>query len=61
AESSAGYSIPLTVTLLRREREILMAGGLLKFLKAGGQEPIAPMAGDSAYSTTGRRRTVSCS
>jgi aconitate hydratase len=47
AESSAGYSLPLSVSLLRGEQEILMAGGLLRLLKAAGQEHVTTMARDS--------------
>jgi aconitate hydratase len=37
AKSDAGREIELEARLLAREREILLAGGMLKYLRGGGQ------------------------
>jgi aconitate hydratase len=48
AKSEAGEEIPLEARLLPREREVLLAGGMLKHLREGGQERIGIVEGDSA-------------
>ncbi len=53
AESENGAEIALEVQLLPREREILLAGGTLKYLRAGGQEPINIVQGDSRSAESG--------
>jgi aconitate hydratase len=53
ARSDAGTEIELEVRLLPREREILLAGGVLKYLQAGGQERIGVVQGDSASAESG--------
>jgi aconitate hydratase len=47
ARSDAGTEIELEVRLLPREREILLAGGVLKYLQAGGQERIGVVQADA--------------
>jgi len=47
ASSDAAGEVPLRIDLLPREREILLAGGMLKYLRAGGQQPIGIVKGDS--------------
>ncbi|MDQ3910942.1 MAG: aconitate hydratase [Actinomycetota bacterium] len=53
AEGDAGGEIELEARLLPREREILLAGGMLKYLRAGGQERIGVVEGDSASAESG--------
>jgi aconitate hydratase len=53
AKSDSGREIKLEVRLLPREREILLAGGMLKYLRAGGQERIGIVEGDSASAESG--------
>ncbi len=48
-----GREIELEARLLPREREILLAGGMLKYLRAGGQERIGIVEGDSASAGSG--------
>jgi hypothetical protein len=48
AKSDAGREIELEVQLLPREREILQAGGMLKYLRGGAQQRIGIVEGDSA-------------
>jgi hypothetical protein len=38
AKSDAGREIALEVRLLPRERQVLLAGGMLRYLRAGGRE-----------------------
>ncbi len=40
ASGDAGTEIELEARLPPREREILLAGGMLKYLQTGGQNPI---------------------
>jgi hypothetical protein len=53
ASSDAGREIELHARLLPREREILLAGGVLKHLQAGGQERIGVGEGESASAESG--------
>jgi aconitate hydratase len=53
AKGDAGREIELEARLLPREREILLAGGMLKHLRAGGQERISVVEGDSASAESG--------
>src|ERR671917_1920263 len=53
AKSDAGREIELDARLLPREREILVAGGMLKYLRAGGQQRIGIVEGDSASAESG--------
>jgi hypothetical protein len=53
ARGDAGTEIELEARLLHREREILLAGGVLKYLQAGGQERIGIVQGDSASAGSG--------
>jgi aconitate hydratase len=53
ARGDAGTEIELEARLLHREREILLAGGVLKYLQAGGQERIGIDQGDSASAGSG--------
>jgi len=55
AKSDAGREIELEARLLPREREILLAGGMLKYLRAGGQQRI--VEGDSASAESGRSKS----
>jgi hypothetical protein len=48
AMSDAGREIEVEARLLPREREILVAGGMLKYLRGGGQQRIGIVEGDSA-------------
>jgi aconitate hydratase len=47
ARSEAGEEIPLEARLLPREREVLLAGGMLRYLREGEQERIGITGGDS--------------
>ncbi len=53
AKSDVSGELPLEVQLLPREREILLAGGMLKYLRAGGQDPINIVEGDSRSAESG--------
>ena len=53
AKSDADAEIPLEARLLPREREILLAGGLLRRLREGGRERIGLVDGDSASAESG--------
>jgi hypothetical protein len=53
AKSDAGSEIELEARLLPREREILLSGGMLKHLRAGGRERISVVEGDSASAESG--------
>ena len=53
ARGDAGTEIELQARLLPREREILLAGGVLKYLQAGGQERIGVVKGESASAESG--------
>jgi aconitate hydratase len=53
AKGDAGREIELEARLLPREREILLAGGMLEYLRAGGQERIGAVGGDSASAESG--------
>ena len=53
AKSDAGREIELEARLLPREREILLAGGMLKHLRAGGRERFSVVEGDSASAESG--------
>src|SRR5215208_6056831 len=53
AKSDAGRAIELEARLLPREREILLAGGTLKYLRRGGQKRIGIVEGDSASAESG--------
>jgi aconitate hydratase len=53
AKSHADEEIPLEARLLPREREILLAGGLLRHLREGGRERIGLVEGDSASAESG--------
>jgi aconitate hydratase len=53
AKSDAGREIELEARLLPREREILVAGGMLKYLRRGGQQRIGIVEGDSASAESG--------
>ncbi len=51
--SAGGAEIPLEARLLPREREVLLAGGMLKHLREGGQERIGITEGDSPAAESG--------
>jgi aconitate hydratase len=53
AKSDAGREIELEARLLAREREILVAGGMLKYLREGGRQRIGKVEGDSASAESG--------
>src|SRR5918993_5645 len=53
AKSDAGRKLELVVRLLPREREILVAGGMLKYLRGGGQKRPGIVEGDSASAESG--------
>jgi aconitate hydratase len=53
ARGDAGTEIELESWHLPREREILLAGGVLKYLQAGGQERTGVVQGDSASAESG--------
>jgi aconitate hydratase len=53
AKSDVGREIELEARLLPREREILLAGGMLKYLRGGGQQRIGTVEGDSASAESG--------
>ena len=52
-KGDAGGGIKLEARLLPREREILLAGGMLKYLRESGQRPIGVVKGDSASAESG--------
>ena len=51
--SAGGGGVPLEARLLPREREVLLAGGMLKHLREGGQERIEITEGDSPAAESG--------
>jgi hypothetical protein len=53
AKGGAGGEIKLEARLLLREREILLSGGTLKYLRESGQRPIGVVEGDSASAESG--------
>ena len=53
AKSDAGREIELEARLLVREREILVAGGMLKYLRGGGRQRIGIVEGDGASAESG--------
>ncbi|MDQ3913437.1 MAG: aconitate hydratase [Actinomycetota bacterium] len=53
ARREAGEEMVLEVQLLPREREILLAGGMLKYLREGDKEPIGIGEGDSRSAESG--------
>ena len=53
AKDGGGEGIELEARLLPREREILLAGGTLKYLRESGRKPIGIVQGDSASSESG--------
>ena len=53
AKSDAEREIELEARLLPREREILVAGGMLKYLRRGSQKRIGIVEGDSASAESG--------
>src|SRR3712207_3138241 len=53
ARSDANTEIPIEAHLLAREREILLAGGMLRHLRQGGQERIGIVEGDTASAESG--------
>jgi aconitate hydratase len=53
AKGDAGREIELEARLLSCEREILLAGGMLKYLRTGGQERIGVVESDSASAESG--------
>ena len=53
AKSDAGREIEVEARLLARERETLVAGGTLKYLRRGGQKRIGIVEGDSASAESG--------
>ena len=53
AANAEGEQIPLEARLLSREREVLLAGGMLKYLREGGQERIGIVEGDSPSAESG--------
>ncbi len=53
AKSDAGREIALEVRLLARERQVLLAGGMLRHLRAGGEGRIGIVEGDSASAESG--------
>jgi predicted aconitate hydratase len=52
-KGDAGGGIKLEARLLPREREILLLGGMLKYLRKSGQRPIGVVKGDSASAESG--------
>jgi hypothetical protein len=48
ATTDGGRKISLRAQLLERERETLLAGGTITYLRSGGQKPIGIVKGDSA-------------
>src|SRR5215210_1705668 len=56
AEDDAGRKIDLEARLLPREREILMAGGTLKFLRGSGERPIGVVEAGIASAESGGYR-----
>ena len=52
-KGDAGGGIKLEARLLPREREILLVGGMLKYLRKSGQRPIGVVKGDSASAESG--------
>ena len=53
AANAEGEQVPLEARLLSREREVLLAGGMLKYLREGGQERIGIVEGDSPSAESG--------
>jgi predicted aconitate hydratase len=53
AKDVAGGEIELEARLLPREREILLAGGSLKFLRESGEKPIGVVEDESASAESG--------
>src|SRR5215218_8862758 len=53
AKSDAGREIELEARFLAREREILVAGGMLKYLRGGCRQRISIVEGDSASAESG--------
>ena len=53
ATTADGEEITLEAHLLPREREVLLAGGMLKYLREGGQESIGIVEGDSPSAESG--------
>jgi aconitate hydratase len=53
AKSDAGRELALEVRLLPRERQVLLAGGVLRYLRAGGEGRIGIVKGDSASAESG--------
>jgi hypothetical protein len=53
AKRDAGREIELEARLLAREREILVAGGMLKYLRGGGRQRIGIVEGDSTSAESG--------
>jgi aconitate hydratase len=52
-KGDAGGGIKLEARLLPREREVLLVGGMLKYLRKSGQRPIGVVKGDSASAESG--------
>jgi aconitate hydratase len=52
-KGDAGGGIKLEARLLPNEREILLVGGMLKYLRKSGQRPISVVKGDSASAESG--------
>jgi aconitate hydratase len=52
-KGDAGGRIKLEARLLPREREVLLVGGMLKYLRKSGQRPIGVVKGDSASAESG--------
>src|ERR671920_938578 len=53
AKSDAGREIELVARLLPREREILVAGGMLKYQRGSGQQRVDIVEGDSGSAESG--------
>src|ERR671913_1010330 len=53
AKSDSGREIALEVRLLPRERQVLLAGGMRRYLRAGGEWRIGIVEGDSASAESG--------
>jgi aconitate hydratase len=53
AKSDTGREIALEVRLLPRERQVLLAGGMRRYLRAGGAGRIRIVEGDSASAESG--------
>jgi aconitate hydratase len=53
AKHAAGADIVLNMQLLPREREVLLAGGMLKYLRIKGQNPMGIVMGDSRSAESG--------